>query len=118
MGAEGLSYRLAAAPARWSGLVWERRGGENGRKVPPLPLAELMAVFQHETSLGMHLKRCPHEPQSRGWEAGKPWESQRENEKACGGIKAAAMFFCSQSLKSRSGIYKIRILAGLEKDDF
>ena len=29
VGAEGLSYRLATALARWSRLVWERRGGEN-----------------------------------------------------------------------------------------
>lgn len=71
VGAEGLSYRLATALARWSRLVWERRGGENGRKVPPLPLTELMAVFQRETSLGMHLKHCPHEPQSKGWEVGQ-----------------------------------------------
>lgn len=97
MGAEG-------PPTGYCGACQMERAGlgeKEGRmgKVPPLPLAELMAVFQHETSLGMHLKRCPHEPQSRGWEAGKPWESQRENEKACGGIKAAAMFFCSQSLK-------------------
>ena len=65
------SYRLAAVPARWGRLLWERRGGENGEKVPPLPLTELMAVFQHVTSLGMPLKHCPHEPQSRGWEAGQ-----------------------------------------------
>ena len=55
---------------------------------------------------------------AEGGRQDKPWESQRENEKACGGIEAAAVFLCSQSLKSRSGIYKIGILAGLGKDDF
>lgn len=71
-------WALKTSPTGWpqclpdgaSRLLWERRGGEDGRKVPPLPLAELMAVFQHATSLGMPLKHCPHEPQSRGWEAG------------------------------------------------
>ena len=49
VGAEGLCCRLAAMPARQSRLVWERKGGENGRKVPPLPLVKLMSVFPHET---------------------------------------------------------------------
>ena len=48
----------------------------------------------------------------------KPCESQRENRKAGGGIRAASVFLCSQPLMSRSGTHKIRILAGLEKDDF
>lgn len=105
MGAEGLSYRLPCRACQMERAGLGEKGREEWKEGSTPSLAELMAVFQHETSLGMHLKRCPHEPQSRGWECRKAWESQRENEKACGGIKAAAMFFCSQSLKSRSGIY-------------
>lgn len=52
---------------------------------------------------------------AEGGRQDKPWESQRENRKACGGIRAASVFLCSQPLTSRSGTHKIRILAGLEK---